>query len=59
MNKAKIQLPKGNPITCIWIETGDPKQPLARVWMDAGRNFRKAANAAFAKTEVEGIGLCA
>jgi hypothetical protein len=59
MNKARYNFPKGNPITCIWIETGDPKQPLARVWMDTGRNFRNAANASLAKTEVEGIRLCA
>jgi hypothetical protein len=23
-----------NPLSCVWIETGDPKQPLACIWID-------------------------
>lgn len=22
------------PLSCVWIETGNPKQPLVRVWID-------------------------
>lgn len=24
-----------NPISCVWIETGDPRQPLACIWIDS------------------------
>jgi hypothetical protein len=32
-----------NPITCVWIETGDPRQPLTRIWVDARRNANNTA----------------
>jgi hypothetical protein len=27
------------PLSCTWVETGNPNQPLARVWLD--RRLRK------------------
>ena len=59
MNKAIYNFPRTNPLTCTWIETGDPRHPLARVWMDAEVFFLKATSPASGKTEVEGIRLCA
>jgi hypothetical protein len=59
MNKIIHNFPKTNRLTCIWIETGDPRQPLACVWMDSDRTFINAATARSAKAEVEGIRLCA
>ena len=52
MNKTIYNFPKTHRLTCIWIETGDPGQPLACVWMDSDGTFLNAA-------EVEGIRLCA
>jgi hypothetical protein len=31
-------------LSCVWIETGNPKQPLARIWVD--RKMRFALNGA-------------
>jgi hypothetical protein len=56
MNRNIRKFSKANPITSVWIETGDPRQPLTRVWVDARRNRSSAVSA---KTEVEGIGPCA
>ena len=58
MNKTIYNFPKDDRLTCIWIETGDPGQPLACVWMDSD-SFLCAATARSAKAEVEGIRLCA
>jgi hypothetical protein len=59
MNKIIHNFPKANRLTCIWIETGDPGQPLACVWMDSDPIFINAANPRSPKAEVEGIRLCA
>jgi hypothetical protein len=59
MNKTIYNFPKAERLTCIWIETGDPGQPFACVWMDSDRIFLNAANARSARAEVEGIRLCA
>jgi hypothetical protein len=59
MNKALYNFPKVNPITCVWIWTGDPRQPLACLWMDANPRNPNAALAASTETRVEGVRLCA
>lgn len=25
---------RGHPLSCVWIETANPRQPLAAVWID-------------------------
>ncbi len=59
MNKTIYNFPRVNRLTCTWIETGDPRQPLARVWIDSDINFLNAADALPAEAEVEGTRLCA
>jgi hypothetical protein len=42
-------------LTCVWIETGNPVQPLACVWVD--RDQRRVANCE--ETESPRLRLCA
>ncbi|HLJ76132.1 MAG TPA: hypothetical protein VKT75_01900 [Acidobacteriaceae bacterium] len=43
-------------LSCVWIETGNPKQPLARVWID--REVRIALESEMAEP-VSDLPLCA
>ena len=52
MNKTVFNFPKAHTITCTWIETGDPRHPLVRRWIDTNGNTP-------ATTDDGGLRLCA
>jgi hypothetical protein len=40
-----LTLKKAGRLTCTWVSTGDPRNPLACVWADCkGRSSRKEAS---------------
>jgi hypothetical protein len=59
MTKTIRTYPTVNTISCVWIETGNPKRPLACVWIDEKVSFLKASREATTNTDAEGIHLCA
>jgi hypothetical protein len=59
MSKALYTFQKVNSITCVWIRTGDPRQPLVCLWVDANPRNPNAVRAASAETGVEEVRLCA
>lgn len=57
-NTMRKNLPAG-AISCVWIETGNPKQPLACFWIDEKLSVLKPVQDAGVKTDGEGKPLCA
>jgi hypothetical protein len=57
MKKAIHTFPTVNALSCVWIETGNSRRPLARLWMDV--KITLLAHGAPAESEVDGIRLCA
>ncbi len=41
MTKTLFMLPgvRRSPLSCVWIDTGNPQQPLACVWIDDEMRF--------------------
>jgi hypothetical protein len=50
---------KSGRLTCVWAPTGNPKSPLACVWMDAGPYEESSSKRRSSDTEVEGMQRCA
>jgi len=38
-----LPVTRRSALSCVWIETGNPKQPLARVWVDREMRIFDAA----------------
>jgi hypothetical protein len=57
MKKTVFNFPESNSITCIWIETGDPRHPLTRVWTDGHSNALPTIDTDV--TDLKGLRRCA
>lgn len=45
MTNTIVKFPVANRVPCAWIRTGNPRQPLACVWIDADRRRLTASDA--------------
>ena len=53
-----LTLQKSRRLTCVWVPTGNPRMPLACVWLETtARDNSKAASSS--NDESWGIPLCA
>lgn len=59
MNNTIFKFPIANRVSCAWIRTGNPRQPLACVWIDADRRRLTASDGIPSDNSFEGIRLCA
>ena len=57
MSNNVLTLKKTGRLTCAWLPTGDPRQPLACVWTADSRNVAKAASST--KTDSGRMLVCA
>ena len=57
MFNSVLTLKKAGRLTCAWLPTGDPRQPLACVWTADSRNVAKAASST--KTDSGRMLVCA
>jgi hypothetical protein len=56
MNKLRLTQRSGR-LACNWVQTGDPKMPLACVWADS--KAPQIVSAAFSSDEAGRVQLCA
>lgn len=54
-----FKFPTAGPLSCTWIRTGNPLQPLACIWIHADGRRPKASDAIPSDISFEGIRLCA
>jgi hypothetical protein len=58
MNNNVLTLQKTARLTCAWVSTGNPRNPLACVWVDTNaQNNCKVASSS--NDELGGLRLCA
>lgn len=52
---ASVIVRSNHQLSCVWIETGNPRRPLARVWIDSKmRAFREAQDSSSVELDAPG-----
>lgn len=59
MFRSNSVIQKSTRLTCAWVPTGNPNQPLACVWLDSIARTSRSAAASSSNEELGRMLLCA